>query len=708
MLSLADLLAHLPRQTTSRALTEVKHGFTYIDGENVRFVVPDLAEANPIKPGSSSVILLSAGAAVGKSTVAKYIAQVTGSPVWDLAGVHVGARSLTGELVEAYGAGAASQVFDDLSKGRLLVVLDALDETALLSGQANFEEFLKDVRSYCQKPLPTPCLVVLARSDTAEIVELSFLEGECPYAHYIIDFFDEPKAKEFIHKALSVRGKANVPLEEARNKLFALVYQLLGIEDLTHAWDDPKVGPFLGYAPVLEAITKYLDSSSPLRLVSELERAIDDLKRSGMQASWDFLSRLIRDILRREHEEKAVPALTGRLRPDADRIGWDDWHTLYGPEEQCQRVLAKHLAAPQPHLPSRLPSELRADYETAVNGFLPDHPFLRTASEFANVVFRDYLYALELANTGSLATAVRTRMQSPVYLPTPLLARFLLAHARDANGEPIVNPRDIGLVYESLTSQADREGDVQFALWSDPDSSVIYGATYASDGVARETTRFRLNDGHPSIWFPRKLAHAEVRVSADIELGSSHGRFILGPAITIDCGTFRCLCSELTVRTREYEDVEIVAEHTDQNLLPPQLRIYGEGVLRVSWPQVQYPWHDYRLAEMPTKPRQINEDYQLLRRALRRFRAEGHEELARHQDIINEIVFANSPRGRKLMEYCLEKGLFSIGGALYMLKRGALDRLRISWTDLQGNRMSDELESFLDAFSKWLKGTDSS
>ena len=81
-----------------------------------------------------------------KSTTAKYISQVTGAPLWDLSTESVGTASLTGTVLKTYGAAEGSSVLDLLSEGEFLIVLDALDEALMRSGEGNFQEFLRDVR----------------------------------------------------------------------------------------------------------------------------------------------------------------------------------------------------------------------------------------------------------------------------------------------------------------------------------------------------------------------------------------------------------------------------------------------------------------------------------------------------------------------------------------------------------------------------------
>lgn len=478
MLPLSAFIAQLPHVEAPLPLSNEPHGVTFVPKEDPRFVEPILSELLPLQAGLTSVVVLSSPAAVGKSTVARHIAYTTQAPLWDMAGVGVSTGSFTGVIVRAFGASAAVDVFQRLEQGTMLIVLDALDETDLLSGAEDFESFLTDLRHYCEQPRPRPCLVLMARPDTSVLISVALEERSIPYAHYQIDFFDLPSAELYVRKALGVRGRTSPVYQEARDLLFNYMYQLLAPAEVD-PWRDHDVRAFLGYAPVLEAIAKYLDEPNPKTSVNLLESEQESLRRGGGHVAWSLLTRIIDYLLLREQREKVVPALKSALGTVATRIGWNSWDDLFRPDEQCQRVLLSILELRrQRSFVEGLPPELRAPYEERIEATLPNHPFFGAKGRFANVVFQEYLYARYLLGAEPLRSAVRQRLRRPDYLPTPLLGHFILSMAPLVEAESLIDGADVGFLYESLTARAEKEGEIQFGLWPDRERETLRAAVY--------------------------------------------------------------------------------------------------------------------------------------------------------------------------------------------------------------------------------------
>jgi hypothetical protein len=77
-------------------------GLTDVKTSNPVFVEPTLGAVRPIEPGRTSVVLLSAPGAVGKSTLAKELAYASGGLLWDLSKFQVGSSTFSGTLLDAY------------------------------------------------------------------------------------------------------------------------------------------------------------------------------------------------------------------------------------------------------------------------------------------------------------------------------------------------------------------------------------------------------------------------------------------------------------------------------------------------------------------------------------------------------------------------------------------------------------------------------
>lgn len=101
--SIADLVAALPRGDEFAAkATGRPRGFGAVSAPSLAFVPPDLVAEQPLQPGRTAVLLISAPGAVGKSSLAEELAARTGAPLWDLSRVNVGSGTLAGTVHEAY------------------------------------------------------------------------------------------------------------------------------------------------------------------------------------------------------------------------------------------------------------------------------------------------------------------------------------------------------------------------------------------------------------------------------------------------------------------------------------------------------------------------------------------------------------------------------------------------------------------------------
>jgi hypothetical protein len=124
----------------------------------------------------------------------------------------------------------------------------------------------------CTRNATTPCLVLLARSETAGLVSLYLQEKAAPFLLLEIDYFSEDQSKEFI--GLQVERIARErelpdlvkrytqhkkPFGEAIDAVFSSIYQAFSVSPVD-AWTSPVVRSFLGYAPVLQAVATYISS----------------------------------------------------------------------------------------------------------------------------------------------------------------------------------------------------------------------------------------------------------------------------------------------------------------------------------------------------------------------------------------------------------------------------------------------------------------
>jgi hypothetical protein len=404
----SELLDALPHVREQPALREGAAGFSYVAEPDNTFVAPSLRQAKP-SAAMPSLILVEARAAVGKSMLARHLAWASGGPLWDLSETYVGTGTLWGSLAKAFGPEQLNNIIGRTVTGEFVLIIDALDEAEMHAGGEAFDAFLIELRDMFASPRPMPGAVILGRTETIGYVEI-FLSGTVPVSRYLIVDFDRQLAYRFIDNRLD-SGKISDPsftagahrkreklYKEARERLLDFLADRLvpdrhgthagREEEVTEDWP-ARIRSFLGYAPVLETVAEYLASyaANYPALIAELGNMEVDPYHSG-NAQWNMLRAIVRRLLERE-QGKVITQLR-KVISDSEVARWT---SLYGPEEQCARVLGRVTrSAELQDLAADVPIEVQARYREVLGNAIPNHPFFGRFFGYANVVFRDYIH----------------------------------------------------------------------------------------------------------------------------------------------------------------------------------------------------------------------------------------------------------------------------------------------------------------------------
>jgi len=679
---------------------------------NAQFVPPTFREDIAFIPGLTSVILLTAPAAVGKSTVAAEIARRTGAPLFDLSHFQVGDGFIEGIISKAYGRQAAASILDDVERGAMTLVFDALDEGEIRAGGNNFDAFMLDLCALCATPRPKPTIVVLARGETATLVKFYFDEKEVNYASYVVDFFDKEDAREFLNLRLDEINRRARPahraghrqnrdkFNEAVDLLFSALSKALAPDSQAESWEDPRIKTFLGYAPVLTALAEYLRVRNYSNLSRDLSTSPPWLAAS--HSAWQLLGSIVQSLIIRE-QGKVIDNARPRMQAGVDSLGFDNWDSLFATDEQVIRVLARALRISIPdHLPVGIPGQLRDPYEDAVDVMLPQHPFL-SDSGFASVVFEEFLYSWTLQRGPAwLRQDVRQRLRQPAYLPSPLLAYFML-ESNIAQDSPTIHAEDIGVFINSLQSRVTRPGEVQIAI-GETEGSELEG--YVSITESDEySVRFAIDELAAGILLWRRASYCFINAPDIVRLASDK-EFRLGPEAYIECTIIEINASEMRVDTGNAVDgsgaVLIAGSYSDLGLAP-RIRTFGRAEFLISWPSPAYPWVDYRAVfEMPEESdKLVAEVYQHLRRILRGFRGSAaFGGIGRSVQYIDSVAVGQSKVANSLRDYLVETGLLSKGGSRYVLDTAKAADLGLSFTNLRTNTLLQLTRPYLEAFAR--------
>lgn len=567
------------------------------------------------------------------------------------------------------------------------MILDALDEAHIRAGTQNFEAFLEDVSGRLKAPRAQPVVVLFSRSETADLIALSLDIHEVPHASLTVDFFDQPRAEAFLAKRLDTHAPR---FAEARERFFSLVYRLLEAPT-SQPWNEQRVRSFLGYAPVLEAVADYLRVPNYQSLINELDEVETrpDLGPSGMQ--WRFLGQIIAALLKRERD-KVVTAVRGGLEAEATRQGFTGWDALFSADEQCARVLAKVLNAPVriPLTGTGMPQALLSRYEQAVGPNLSEHVFLGEQGGFANVVFAEYVYAWALTHgVRPLRLSLRPRLVE--HRPSPILGRFVVALGRESDGSVTIDGEDVGLIYESFLSQVTRQINVTMAMFG---NGTDVDCIVSSDDKDVEEVLFRVGVSDSGIHLRRRLANGEVRVDADVRIGIPGVGFLLGPNVELTCGTLRLMTGVVDVDVER--DVVILAKSLAAESYDLRLRTFNNsrGRLRVFWPDLVYPWIQYRDEGLSEAPHRLNsERAEVLYKFLLMFRRQR----SRRIDTVRSTRW--SSRQLVLRDELLEKAVASTvlrQESPYYVFNSDFDRLKTIFSSQQ--RLSEAAQCFADTF----------
>ncbi|WP_143136447.1 hypothetical protein [Streptomyces sp. ok210] len=213
-------------------------------------------------------MLITAPAAVGKSTAAEYMSNYLKCPILDLSNLQVGDGTLDGMASKSLGIRKNAQFQEALVESRATLLIDALDEAEVRSGQANFRAFVRGVADTASQVTgDRPSLVILSRAESSRIIQETFGDRRLQFVHFEIRPFGRDQSERYLERKVTDvyqnQGKEALhlrhtqPYSRARDALFAVLASAM-TQNKEEFWDDSDVRDFLGYAPVLDVAAEYL------------------------------------------------------------------------------------------------------------------------------------------------------------------------------------------------------------------------------------------------------------------------------------------------------------------------------------------------------------------------------------------------------------------------------------------------------------------
>lgn len=419
--------------------------------DEVFYISPNLKVLSQDK--NPKILIFSAAGATGKSALAHYLAHEFKCPYWDLSLTPVGDSTFYGRLDKRIGRRNVDSFHSKLSNGETALIIDAFDEAEIRRGRSDIELFLDDIIDFSDG-LNVPSIILLSRSENARFLQDYLSRNSVPLAHYEIGIIDEANGKEFIRQLLQIKGKVITPtVNDAIDKEF---------EDITSYLKD-AARDFLGYPPVLEALTAVLmQESNTLKLIQGLKRGTKSDK---------IFERIMKSLLIREQQKvvNQIKPLWNESSPE-----FHDWSSLYNCDEQIFDILSYvwfsdlygDVSSPS------IPDNLHNQYSKAIETFLPSHPFIKEVSAsqyyFSGPAFRDYsiIYGLISPNT-DLQDMARSCLEK-LDRSSPLLAEFFST----MNPKRRIKSQDLPYIYDSFKASEKNNQHTALSIVSDGTSCI--------------------------------------------------------------------------------------------------------------------------------------------------------------------------------------------------------------------------------------------
>lgn len=694
-----------------RSIVEATKRPIPLKNESASFSLPEMAVTPYIAPTFTkdvwpserpAIVLVSAVGASGKTTTARSLSFHSHLPILDLARHKpVGDNTLTGVLTSAYRIEDVAAVLDGLQSGAHGILIDGIDEGRSKTTEEGFEAFLDDLIERSRGAQATT-IVVFGRSQVIQSAWCYLDDKRADVGLVSIDPFNLEGAKRYID-AYVLRRNANQQetYEAARDG----VLDKLGNAFSRSNDDDNAFLSFIGYPPVLDAIATLLDKEQNYHTISEALSGDlgDDLEVKLLLRIADFL-------MERDRTDKAHPNFIRRIVAKADaRTETQLLSSLYSADEQCARVLA--LAMNQ-RVTRRCVDDgaLHEEYESAVEQWLPEHPFL-SDNRLRNSVF-EAVAMVRCALSGVSEYAKLALDYAAAHRPTYHVLYFMWQLARQHE----IDGRFFNLLIQScsefLASHCDIAIEINGDSWEESDEAASrtaeleLGVTFPRGSEERNFAFKGTVDSTGVMPIGPYLVNAAVTVPCSIELVGARMIECVGPC-HITARSVQLNTSDLVVRAAAsskrsghdaglFMNVERVDGHAG-NISPKgatvEITCCEHGL---DFPLAR---HVHR-QPAPLRDPAMAGKFLRLRRIMLEFRSHGRGGLAKFRAKIEHERVLRNRTGRNVLNALLREGVLRVDPKFYYVDPELLsEKLGITWQQLRHHESSAQLEEFLKAIA---------
>lgn len=624
--------------------------------------------SSDVDPFRSPILLVSAPGAVGKSTLARQVAFLTGAVYIDLAKAEpVGGNTLSGGLVK-------SGLYAQWQATTTGVLIDGLDEARLRVTQEAFEAFLADVAQLARnRTVPT---VLFGRTGAVQDAWLFLALADVNTPVLEIGYYGSDAAADFAEARLRRARPSNTHAATERRAIELILSRL---REQTEVDGDR----FAGYAPVLQAVADRVASEgNASALVAEIEAGAQPVT----------LNTVVSAILARERRKLET------LRFHDARL----LKTLYSPDEQLDRLVARVYRQPPPDLAVMGADDARL-YDTALKTWVAEHPFLDGRDAPSSAVF-DAVISVRALGRASSAEAALDRELRRGAAANPFLAEFYSPQERGAD-RGFLPPQHVGIVYASLRARLSL-GDSASLLVEGPENALEEEALRAEVEITlgrrgseqSRYLRFESEQTRPIRLGPQ-IEDVDISVPhTEVEIGLGSEALLIAP-INIQCDKLAIASNKLIVESApDRTDGAVFLEAASYDGGPmvsvPILR--GDVSLSASWPGARsHPWTSFAVDPSPTDDPRVDEPLRRLRKFVVAFRSHSKGNLARYKAKIEHARMTKGS-GQAVLNLLVAEKILSLAGNMYFLDPDRLaSHAGTNYTDCMSRRFSAKTIEFV-------------
>lgn len=632
------------------------------------------------------VVLISAAGATGKSTMCKHMSSNLNIPVFDL-GVarEVASNSLTGALVKEYGAEFGT-FRNALRDGKQSIIIDALDEGLVKSGSGSFLAFIDDVLSLTSdKTNDTIPIIMFGRTQTVNFVSDYLAKSGIDFAWLQISAFTLEQADQYVDMKVNPSEKFSDAYKELKQFIFDTIGSFVNQQS--------KVSDnFLGYAPVLDAI------STAIKQTNNYRALLEDYKKSNVSGI-SFILNVISEIIRREKEDK-VNEFIKKNKTDLTEEEYNNAITsTYDCLEQCKALMECIHGEPYQIKISSV-DQINAEFTKHMSSFIEDHPFLN-GDRFENTVFESYVLAkLMIEDPDNIYLQ---SYLADIYRDAYMLFYFLVELA----GGKFIDWQYIQYAYRSLNSFDNRKdhGQTSIMLTDDDEKHEINmvrprdnkelscfcklkeidkftpGSIVSNLTIDSDKIDIILNAKTTEIIPPVICVCRIVKVAGDLYINAPKDEANESDdcRVIFECDRFDVDYSSghRPSITKEREDINLCIS-CERKPVPPFSEYYCDIKLPEAYSS------DFKNA------------FVKLRKILITFRSHSKGSMARYKGKIDDSRISGHGIGKSLIKKLLKEGIIYEQGCMYFLDRNrTASKLGLTFDKLQATSPTSQMVDFI-------------